>query len=141
MQNYITEILLGLNFIGVLYLVIRNSTRQEAANEEENHQAFLVKQQLVLREISELRVNVEDFHQSVKREIKQLRAERKAFEASLQIEKKKSKQVENLFLNDRYKEIFDLQQQGLSVEEIANKLEKGHGDVALILQLAAQERN
>jgi hypothetical protein len=140
-QNYITEILLGLNFIGVLYLVIRNSTRQEVANEQENHQAFLVKQQLVLREISELRVNVEDFHQSVKREIKQLRAERKAFEVSLQVEKKKSKQVENLFLNDRYKEIFDLQQQGLSVEEIANKLEKGHGEVAFILQLAAQERN
>jgi cbb3-type cytochrome oxidase subunit 3 len=138
--NYITEILLGLNFIGVLYLIFRRSTRQDAANEPENQQAFLVKQQQVLREISELRLNVEGFHQTLKREIQHLRAERKAFEASLLVEKK-SKQVENLFLNDRYKEIFDLQQQGFSVEEIANKLEKGHGEVAFILQLAVQERN
>jgi IS30 family transposase len=136
-QNYITEILLGLNFIGVLFLIFRSSSRQEAANEQENHQAFLVKQHQVLRE---LRVNVEEFHQTLQREMKKWRAERKAYEASLQVEKK-SKQVENLFLNDRYKEIFDLQQQGLSVEEIANKLEKGHGEVAFILQLAAQERN
>jgi IS30 family transposase len=136
-QNYITEILLGLNFIGVLFLIFRSSSRQEATNEQENHQAFLVKQHQVLRE---LRVNVEDSHQTLKREIQQLRAERKAYEASLQVEKK-PKQVENLFLNDRYKEIFDLQQQGFSVEEIANKLEKGHGEVAFILQLAVQERN
>jgi t-SNARE complex subunit (syntaxin) len=136
-QNYITEILLGLNFIGVLFLIFRSSSRQEVANQQENDQAFLVKQHQVLRE---LRVNVEEFHQTLQREIQQFRTERKALEVSLQVEKK-SKQVENLFLNDRYKEIFDLQQQGLSVEEIANKLEKGHGEVAFILQLAAQERN
>jgi len=44
-----------------------------------------------------------------------------------------------LLLHDRYKEIFDLHNQGLSVDQIAMKLEKGSGEVAFILQLAVQE--
>jgi len=46
---------------------------------------------------------------------------------------------ETLFLNERYKEVFELQDQGLSVSEIAKKLEKGDTEIQLILQLAGKQ--
>lgn len=52
----------------------------------------------------------------------------------------KSLNKQHLLLQDRYREIFELYGQGLTAEEIAKKLNKGYGEVAFILELAAQDR-
>jgi DNA-binding NarL/FixJ family response regulator len=137
-QNYLTEILLGLNLIGLLYLVVIGSFRREVVPQQELHQKIVENQNKVIREIAELKGTMKYNHTSLQQEIEQWRVERQAFEASVKATTK-LKNEQNLFLNDRYKEVFDLQKQGLTVEQIAKKLDKGNGEVSFILQLATQE--
>lgn len=92
-----------------------------------------------MREMSQLKTTMEQQHKLIAHEFEQWKAERQALEVSIQ-NAPTSNHKENLFLYERYKEIFDLQKQGLTAEQIAKKLEKGSGEVALILQLAVQER-
>lgn len=138
MQNYLIEILLGLNLVAVLYLIVIGSFGRENASQQDMQQIILGKQKNLVREINELKGTMEHYQLLVHKESEKWTAERQALESPVQATTK-SKNQQNLLLNDRYKEIFDLHAQGLSVDEIAKKLEKGCGEVTFILELAAQE--
>ncbi|ETI68107.1 DUF6115 domain-containing protein [Neobacillus vireti] len=139
MQKYVIEILLGLNLIGVIYLAIRVSFNNKFDPQQKLHQKINDNQKQITREITELKIALNHLHKTFQQESEQWRSERQALEASIKAARK-SNIGQNLLLNDRYKEIFDLQAQGFSVDQIAKKLEKGSGEVAFILQLAAQAR-
>lgn len=140
MQKYVIEILLGLNLIGVIYLAIRVSFNNKFDSHLKLNQRINDNQKQITREITELKIALTHFHKTFLQETEQWRSERQALEASIHATRK-SNSGKNLLLNDRYKEIFDLQAQGLTVDQIAKKLEKGSGEVAFILQLASQARN
>ncbi|MFJ7726525.1 DUF6115 domain-containing protein [Neobacillus sp. NPDC097160] len=139
MQKYVIEILLGLNLIGVIYLAIRVSFNNKFEPQQKLQQKMNENQKQITREITELKIAVNHFRKTFQQETEQWRSDREALEASIEATRK-SNTGQNLLLNDRYKEIFDLQAQGLSVDQIAKELEKGSGEVAFILQLAAQAR-
>ena len=137
-------ILLALNLIGVLFLTIRSFIQPKNGSGMEQVQQILASQMGLSREIIEVKAKLDYYYAALKQESEQWQADRQAFEASIQAkpkrkQKSKSKQEENLLLNDRYKEIFELQKQGLNAEEIAKKLDKGCGEVTLILGLAAHK--
>ncbi|MDR7235687.1 DUF6115 domain-containing protein [Neobacillus drentensis] len=139
MQKYVIDILLGLNLIGVIYLAIRVSYSNKFDSQQNLHQKVNENHKQITREITELKIALNHFHKTFKQETEQWRSERQALVATIEATRK-ANNGQNLLLNDRYKEIFDLQDQGLSVDQIAKKLEKGAGEVAFILQLAAQVR-
>jgi hypothetical protein len=140
MQNALIITLLVFILIGVLYIVVRGSTQHNFTSEQDLNHKIIVNNEKVFREINDLKMTLEHFHKTLKQGIEQLRAERQSFEGSVQAATK-SKNGQNLLLNDRYKEVFDLQKQGLTVDQIAKQLEKGTGEVSFILQLATQERD
>lgn len=139
MQNSLIITLLVLNLIVVVYLVVRSFFQQNFTSEQNLNQKIIENNEKITCEINELKMTIEHFQKTVKQGIEQWRAERQAFEASVQA-KTKSKAGQALLLNDRYKEVFDLQKQGLSVDQIAKQLEKGSGEISFIIQLSAQER-
>lgn len=105
------------------------------------NQNLLEKQQKIMQEIAELKGQTEHYQGLILEEFANWKVERKALESSLQASLKEATKTEkqpNLQLNDRYREIFDLHEQGLTVDEIARKLEKGVGEVSFILQLASK---
>lgn len=129
--------LLALNLIGILFLLTKKTGKSDIDSQQIYFQKLLEKQQMISSEIAELKGQTEYYHDLMQEEFANWRVERKALESSLQQEAKKEKQT-NLHLNDRYKEIFELHEQGLTVDEIARKLEKGVGEVTFILQLASK---
>jgi DNA-binding NarL/FixJ family response regulator len=129
--------LLVLNLLGVVFLIVKSSSQKKSPSQQGYYQKILENQKILSREMTELKMAMEHHHTLIKQEYEQLQAERQAFTASVQT-KAQSNNGQNLLLNDRYKEIFELQEQGLSAEQIAAKLEKGFGEVDFILQLAAQ---
>lgn len=140
MQNYLNLILLCLNLIGVIYLVVRGSIQREVDPQQEWHLKIHENLNKMKREISEQKITLDHYQRSLQQESEQWKEARKAFEKSV-LATKESTIEQNLLLNDRYKEIFDLHKQGLSIGEIAQKLEKGTGEVSFILQLDAQARS
>lgn len=138
MQTYINEIFLGLILIGVIYLAVRGSHRRKLYSNEDLYQKMNENQKQLIQEITELKIALKQYQQTIKAETEQWRIDRYEMAASIKATKK-TMSGQNLLLHDRYKEIFDLHNQGLSVDQIAMKLEKGSGEVAFILQLAAQE--
>jgi DNA-binding NarL/FixJ family response regulator len=105
------------------------------------NQKLFEQQQRVASEITELKDQTEHYQGLIQEEFANWRLERKALEKSLQASLKQTVKTEKqpeLHLNDRYKDIFDLHEQGLTVDEIARKLEKGVGEVSFILQLASK---
>ncbi len=132
-------ILLALNFIGVLFLTIRSIKQPKNDSQTVLGQKILENQGQLHRQLMEVKAKQEHYYKSIKQESKQWRAEKPTFEPPLLAETKPKKE-QNLFLNDRYKEIFELKEQGLTADEIAKKLDKGFGEVSLILELAAQEK-
>jgi hypothetical protein len=137
-QNLLYIVLLCLNLIGVLYLIVKDSVRQKFDYEKDIYQKIIENQKKVILEFNEIKGTMEYYHLLFQQEYEQWKSERQAMELSDNAETK-SNISQSLFLNDRFKEIFDLQKQGLSVEQIATKLGKGTGEVSFILQLAAQE--
>lgn len=95
--------------------------------------------QKMILEITELKKDLEHSHTLLQQAFKQWRTERQAFETTNQSASKSSNE-QNLFLNDRYSEIFELHKKGLTVEQIAKELGKGCGEISFILQLDAQKR-
>ncbi|MEH7251007.1 hypothetical protein V7111_02645 [Neobacillus niacini] len=134
--NYLTEILLVLNLLGVLYLALRIAAREVPDNRELNLEIF-EKQKKLSREMVVLKENLEVYHTVIVKEMHQWKEERQKLEKLVE-RSAKSQNVHHLFLNDRFEQIFDLQKQGLSVEQIAKKLDKGTGEVSFILELAKQ---
>ncbi|MCL6574105.1 MAG: hypothetical protein K6T88_20915 [Bacillus sp. (in: Bacteria)] len=139
MQNYINITLLVLNLIGVIYLVVRGSLRREVDSQQEWHLKIHENLNKMKREISEQKISLDHYQRSLQQESELWKEARKAFHSS-RLATKESTIEQTLLLNDRYKEIFDLHKQGLSIGEIAQKLEKGNGEVSFILQLDVQAR-
>ena len=142
MQYYLIEALLVVSIIVVLYLVVKVLSRQKSDDQQDLHKKIIENQAILSREIHELKVLLMHHQTLIQNEHEQWKAELKAYEASAKIESKTqtSDSGQNLFLNDRYKEIFELQEKGLTVDEIAKQLGKGSGEVSFILQLADQAR-
>lgn len=140
MQTYLIEILLGLNLICVIFLITLGSLRQRSDSKEDMYQKINGYQKQMVQEMTELKMAVNHYQQLLNQLSDQLRNERETLEASIKATRK-TMSGENLFLQHRYQEIFDLHVQGFSADQIAMKLNKGSGEVAFILQLAAQERS
>lgn len=133
--------LLALNLIGILILIAKKSGKKDIDPQKRYYQNLLENQQKIAREIVELKGQTENYHEQIKAEFANWKVERKALEESLQASLKQAVKTEkqpDLHLTDRYKDIFDLHEQGLTVDEIARKLEKGVGEVSFILQLASK---
>jgi hypothetical protein len=137
--DYLIVGLLVLNIIAVLFLVGKNSFRNNFDYQQVSHQKMSENNQKIVLEISELKKDLEHSHTLLQQAFKQWRTERHAFETTNQSASKSSDE-QNLFLNDRYSEIFELQKKGFTVEQIAKELGKGCGEVSFILQLDAQKR-
>lgn len=133
-------ILLCLNLIGILYLVFKNSFHVKTDNQTTDNQNLLEKQKKLHREMNELKGSIDYLRAWLEQDYKKLKSELQTLR-SIKQEKVKPKTKQNLFLNDRYKEVFDLKEKGLSADEIAKELGKGSGEIALILQLASQDRS
>ncbi|MFK9090557.1 DUF6115 domain-containing protein [Bacillus salipaludis] len=140
MQTYLIEILLGLNLICVIFLITLGSLRQRSDSKEDMYQKINGYQKQMVQEMTELKMAVNHYQQLLKQQCEQWQTEKQILEASIK-ENRKPMTGQNLLLHHRYQEIFDLQAQGLTVDQIAMKLNKGSGEVAFILQLAAQERS
>ena len=138
MQTYVNEIFLGLILIGVIYLAVRDSLRRKLDSNKDLYQKMNENQKQLIQEITELKIAIRQYQQTIKAENEQWRIDRHELVASIKATEK-TMSGQNLLLHDRYKEIFDLHKQGLSVDQIAMKLEKGSGEVAFILQLSVQE--
>ncbi|NRD79376.1 hypothetical protein HPT25_18605 [Bacillus sp. BRMEA1] len=134
-------LLVSLNLIAIICLLKKNSSPKQSPYEQGASQQVLENQKKLSRDLIDLKMEMEQIRQSLSKEFEQLRLEQKKFLDTVQSSAKtKDKNEENLLLNDRYKEIFDLHKQGLSVEQIAAKLDKGTGEIAFILQLSSQAR-
>jgi hypothetical protein len=136
-QNYLTEILLVLNLIGVLYLAIRISKHQDVPIKQDVNLEIFEKQKKVNRDMIELKATLEKTHTQILKELRQLREENVELQKLVQTPIHTNPEHQ-LLLNNRYGEIFTLQKQGLSPEQIAKKLDKGTGEVLLIIELAKQ---
>ncbi|MEH7504897.1 hypothetical protein V7152_23280 [Neobacillus drentensis] len=144
MQYYLIEALLVVNIIVVLCFVVKGFSRQKSDDQQDTHQKIIKNQAKLTREIHELKVLLKHNHTLIQNEHEQWKADIKAFEASILAESKSksnsSSNGQNLLLNDRFKEVFDLLEKGLTVEQIAKETGKGCGEVSFILQLADQAR-
>jgi hypothetical protein len=137
MLNYLTEILLVINLLGLLYLVTKISAPREVSDHKELPLEIFERQKKLSRDMVVLKENLEIYHTVIVKEMHQWREEREKLEKLIE-GSAKSQNVHHLFLNDRFEHIFSLQKQGLSVEQIAKKLDKGTGEVSFILELAKQ---
>ncbi|MEH7307400.1 DUF6115 domain-containing protein [Neobacillus drentensis] len=142
MQYYLIEALLIVSIIVVLYLVVKVFSRQTSDEQQDQHQKIIENQAKLSREIQELKVLMKHHQTLIHSEREQWKTELNTLKASVPVESKanSSDSGQNLFLNDRYKEIFELLEKGLTVDEIAKQLGKGTGEVSFILQLANQAR-
>jgi DNA-binding NarL/FixJ family response regulator len=135
--DYLILTLLSLNFLGVLFIIYKISIQKKSDTQQELNQKLIENLIKIKREMSDLKTFVDQHTRLFQVEMARFRAEqeRSPVVAST-IEQKVER--ETLFLNERYKEVFELQDQGLSVSEIAKKLEKGDTEIELILQLAGK---
>jgi DNA-binding NarL/FixJ family response regulator len=133
--DYLNETLLVLNLIGVIYLIARKRVHKEVDKNQSVQIRMIETNEEMKREIFELKTAMEHLSRVFQQKNEQWVLERKAVEAAIPAGTS-SKNAQNLLLNDRYKEIFELRNQGFTVEQIAKKLEKGNGEVSMILQLA-----
>jgi len=133
-------ILFGLNLLGVLFILVKGAKQPNQDFRQESQQQIVEKQRQLQSEINELNARIKQFSRIAQKNSVQPRVESKIEETSA-VTEMEVKKDQNLFLNDRYKEIFELKKQGLAAEEIAKKLDKGLGEVSLILELAAQEQD
>jgi DNA-binding NarL/FixJ family response regulator len=109
-------------------------------NQKTDDQKLLNKQDELNREINELIGTVNFLRSWLEQDYKKIKAEMQAL-SSIKQDRNNAKNKQTLLLNDRYKEVFDLYEKGLSADEIAKKLGKGSGEIEFILQLASQDRS
>ncbi|PFP30799.1 hypothetical protein COJ96_02215 [Bacillus sp. AFS073361] len=147
MQNYLNEILLGLNLIGVLYLVARGSSRRDIVSQREFYRSIVENNKKISPEIAELKRTIDEFKGTVQEYhtfFQQVREQQWGMEKPVDERSVQSRTISNngqkLLVQDRYKEIFELREQGLSVEQIARKLEKEYDEVSFIIQFADKAR-
>lgn len=142
-MDYLLITLLGLNLLGVFYVMVKVTFRQKANSNQDVNQTLIENMIKMKGELGELKASIDQQNRMLQMELSRIKPERSPVvekqKPSIKV-KVQEERPETLFLNDRYKEIFDLQQQGLSTEEIAKKLKKGYSEVELILQLAGKRR-
>ncbi|WP_066366940.1 DUF6115 domain-containing protein [Neobacillus fumarioli] len=126
MLTILTISLLVLNFLGMIFLMVKNFSSKTSPD----HRKILETQKLLTREMAELTMAIDHLHQSIQQEAEQLRTEVQSIQSSI-----KGNVQQELLLKERYREIFQLEEQGLSAEQIAAKLNKGLGEVEFILRL------
>lgn len=139
MLSYIIIILLLLILAMLFYSIFGSSKKQETVPPQIPDRRLLENQLRIFQEISELKKSLEQFQMAFEKESEQWRTVNQHMEAAVD-QTPKSLNKQHLLLQDRYREIFELYGQGLTAEEIAKKLNKGYGEVAFILELAAQDR-
>ncbi|MEH7073151.1 DUF6115 domain-containing protein [Neobacillus drentensis] len=139
MQYYLIEALLVVSIIVVLYLIVKVFSMQKSDYLQDQQQKIIENQAILSREMQELKELMMHHQTLIRNKHEQWKSGLKANE-KIEFKTKIEDSVQNLFLNDRYKEIFDLQKQGLTADEIAMQLGKGSGEVSFILQLAVQAR-
>ncbi len=120
-----------------MYLIVRKSASQEVPVKQDLNLEIFVKQKKLSREMVVLKDKLKQYHAIIQNEVHQLKEERRKLEKMVE-GSVKTNTMHQLFLNDRFEQIFTLQKQGLSAEQIAKKLDKGTGEVSFILELAKQ---
>lgn len=126
MLTILTISILVLNFLGMIFLMVKNFSSKTSPD----NRKILETQKLLTREMAELTMAIDHLHQSIQQEAEQLRTEVQSIQSSI-----KGNVQQELLLKERYREIFQLEEQGLSAEQIAAKLNKGLGEVEFILRL------
>ncbi|MEH7107199.1 DUF6115 domain-containing protein [Bacillus sp. JJ1764] len=136
--NYIFIGLLSVNLIVLLIVVLKKKPQQDTGTQMILDQKILENQRDMMNEMNELKIELSKQQKILLKKMEELRVEKQVtYAAPKPVEPVKKEP--SLFLNDRYKDIFALHQQGMTIDEIAKKLEKGVGEVSLILQLANQD--
>lgn len=110
----------------MIFLMVKNFSSKTSPD----NRKILETQKLLTREMAELTMAIDHLHQSIQQEAEQLRTEVQSIQSSI-----KGNVQQELLLKERYREIFQLEEQGLSAEQIAAKLNKGLGEVEFILRL------
>lgn len=128
--------LLGINVILLSIVLIKGSKKNEPHLNVPSFEKTTGYEKLILLELQELKNGVERLTADNRRDLLQLREEFHVFNEKAKQYLKEEKVENNLFITERYKEIFDLYDKGLSAEQIAKELEKGLGEISFILQLA-----
>lgn len=116
---------------------MKSFTQWKSTQNREMYQKLLENQNILSSEITELKRAMDHQRALTQKEFALLRDEIQPFKISIKTPID-SNGVQNLIVNNRYTEIFELQKKGLSAEQIAAKLDKGLGEVEFILQLAVQ---
>jgi DNA-binding NarL/FixJ family response regulator len=123
--------------ITILILILKSFTQWKASLEKDTYQRLLENQNILSRELTELKRTVDHQKTLAQQEFNQLREEVKSFTVNIHAPRD-SKSEQSSLLTIRHMEIFELQNKGLSTEQIAAKLDRGLGEVEFILQLAGQ---
>lgn len=121
----------------ILFLILKSFTQWKTTQDREIYHKLLENQNILSREIAELKIAMEEQKKQLQQDFDRFREEVKFQSVEIQAPIA-PKNEQNMLLNNRYIEIFELQKQGLSAEQIATKLDRGLGEVEFILQLAAQ---
>ncbi len=130
-------LLLALNLLGVLFISVKVSLQKKTDSQQEVNQKLIENMIIIKREMADLKSFIDQHTRLFQIEMARFRAEREEAVAAPKIQEV-DRQNEHLLLNDRYKDVFDLQQQGLSISDIAKKLDKGYTEIEMILQLAGK---
>lgn len=134
MLNLYTNLLLVLNFLAILYVISRSTSVRGIVNsQQEFEKKWRDKNKKLMKEVIELRKALDQSHQVLLDQLERLQQKETVGQQSIP-----SVSSQHLLLNDRYKDIFELKEKGLTAEQIAKELEKGYGEVAFILDLANQ---
>ena len=134
-------ILLSLILIGIVYLIVRDDSNMKVSPPNSDGQKLLEQQKQLKTEVKELKENVEFLKLWLDQDYKKMKMDIQSVNCSPKQENNPTTNRQHLFLNDRYKEIFELHEKGFSADEIAKELGKGSGEIAFILQLAEQDGN
>jgi DNA-binding NarL/FixJ family response regulator len=135
MGNLLSYSLLSLCLIGILVLIAHDvSSRRVVREVKETMNRLQEQNQKLFKEITGLKKQVEQSGKRIEETLKVIQTTPVPHTA----QRERHNPSEHLLLNDRYKEIFDLKERGLSTEQIAKELQKGFGEVAFILDLAGK---
>ncbi|MDF2536003.1 MAG: hypothetical protein K0R18_2162 [Bacillales bacterium] len=123
--------------ITILILILKSFTQWKSSLERGTYQRLLENQNILSRELTELKRLVDHQKTLAQKELNQLREEIKSHTVTIQTPLDLNSE-QNSSLTNRYVEIFELQNKGLSAEQIAAKLDRGLGEIEFILQLASK---
>ena len=140
MFPYVFIALLVINIILLSLVLVKGSKEQDRSAFVPSIEKTMDYEKLILLELNEVKKSVETHTAENRSELLLLREEFQSLVEKAKSDLHEEKLENNLFITERYKEIFDLQDKGMSDEQIAKELEKGLGEVSFILQLANRKQ-